>query len=228
MANTSEINNENEMRKVSSAGTGAIKIYRVQKGETLMQIAFKLYGDISRWKELKKLNGDKLPKNTALSSNLKLKYAEPETAFVWNPEGNPYLIKNGETLGLISSHVYNTPKKWRAIYENNKPLIKNPNVIYAGFTLYYKPEGMANYVQPKKEQKIVKTKSITPTEEIKIEKALSDIERLDSGSEEIKDIRSATLRSPASEDDSTTDSSPAPIPSMPDSSDDDSSSNSNY
>jgi nucleoid-associated protein YgaU len=46
----------------------------------------------------------------------------------------------GETLGTISSDKYGTPVKWRKIYDNNRPLIKNPNTIYAGFTLYYIPE----------------------------------------------------------------------------------------
>lgn len=129
--------------------SGAIKTYRVQRGETLMQIAFKLYGDISKWKEIKQMNSAKMSSNTSLMANTELKYRAPSSAFVWNPNGTPYLIKNGETLGTISNTVYSTPKKWKSIWENNKPLIKNPNVIYAGFTLYYTNGGMANYVQPK-------------------------------------------------------------------------------
>jgi nucleoid-associated protein YgaU len=131
---------------------GEIKTYRVKKGETLMQIAFALYGDISKWKELKSMNSDKVNSNKGLKANIELKYKAPSKAFVWNPNGKAYLIKNGETLGTISNAVYSTPKKWKAIWENNKPLIKNPNIIYAGFTLYYTNGGMANYVQPKAEQ----------------------------------------------------------------------------
>jgi nucleoid-associated protein YgaU len=66
-----------------------------------------------------------------------LKYDAPAQEFVWNPEGNPYLIKNGDTLGGISGQVYNNRNKWRSIWDNNKPLIKNPNKIFAGFTIYY-------------------------------------------------------------------------------------------
>ena len=115
-----------------------IKIYKVQKGETLMQIAFKLYGDISRWKELRKLNGDKLSRNSAVNTKTQLKYKAPEKEFIWNPEGTAYLIKNGETLGKISENVYQNPRNWKDLWKNNKPLIKNPNQIFAGFTLYYK------------------------------------------------------------------------------------------
>ena len=144
-----EIKTEVATSNYDEAGT--IKTYRVQKGETLMQVAFKLYGDISKWKEIKSLNNDKLTNNSSLKTNAELKYRAPAAPFVWNPTGTPYLIKNGETLGTISNTVYSTPKKWKAIWENNKPLIQNPNVIYAGFTLYY-TNGMANYVQPKSAQ----------------------------------------------------------------------------
>jgi nucleoid-associated protein YgaU len=126
--------------KVEGPKKSAIQIYKVQKGETLMQIAFKLYGDISRWKELKKMNGDKLAANKSLKTKTALKYIPPAEKFIWNPEGKAYLIKNGENLCNISTNVYKTSRKWKKIWENNKPLITNPNRIYAGFTIYYKPK----------------------------------------------------------------------------------------
>lgn len=163
-----------EEEPTPSALTGTIQNYKVQRGETLMQIAFKLYGDIGKWKELKALNKDKLTNNSSLRANMNLKYNAPETPFVWNPVGVPYLIKNGETLGTISNNVYSTPKKWKQIYENNKPLIKNPNVIFAGFTLYYKKNpGMANYVQPAAAQP-VSAKAAAKTEEVLVQKMLED------------------------------------------------------
>lgn len=138
-----------EVQPATYSEAGQIKSYKVQRGETLMQIAFKLYGDISKWKDIKNMNADKLTNNSSLKANTELKYRAPDAPFVWNPSGTPYMIKTGETLGTISNSVYATPKKWKTIWENNKPLIKNPNVIYAGFTLYYTNGGMANYVQPK-------------------------------------------------------------------------------
>ena len=54
--------------------------------------------------------------------------------------GLPYLIKEGDSLASISLDKYETLNKWRYIYNNNKPLIKDPNLIFAGFTLYYIPE----------------------------------------------------------------------------------------
>lgn len=159
-----EIKTEVETPAYSEAGQ--IKSYRVQRGETLMQIAFKLYGDISKWKDIKNMNSGKLSNNASLKTNTELKYRAPATPFVWNPAGTPYMIKNADTLGTISNAVYGTKKKWKAIWENNKPLIKNPNVIYAGFTLYYTNGGMANFVQPKSQQP---TKEIVARELARVE-----------------------------------------------------------
>ncbi len=54
--------------------------------------------------------------------------------------GERYLIKRGDTLGTISGDVYGTRAKWKKLWENNRQLIKDPNKIYAGFSLYYVPE----------------------------------------------------------------------------------------
>lgn len=108
--------------------------YTVEKNDTLMYIAFKIYGDYGKWKELAQMNPGK---NGNLKIGEILQYAPPAEKFEWNPKGNPYLIKQGQTLGLISKDVYGVPKRWREIYDNNRPMIKNPNLIFAGFTLYY-------------------------------------------------------------------------------------------
>lgn len=193
-----EIKEEAPVMEEKNPNAGRMMFYTVQKGETLMQIAFKIYGDLGKWKDLKEMNRDTLAKNSALRSGMKLKYAAPEKEFVWNPEGTPYMIKNGETLGIISNNVYQTPKKWKKLWENNKPLIKNPNVIFAGFTLYYKSEGMANYVQPKAVQKPAVVQAQPTVEEVKVEKALSQLEEKAAAEENTidltKEVQSAPIR----------------------------------
>lgn len=116
------------------------RVYDVQPNETLMIISFKLYGDYSRWKEIASLNESVLDGSTNVSSGMKLKYLSNGNDFKWNPEGNPYLIKRGDTLGSISDKVYQTPLRWKDIWHNNRPLIKDPDKIFAGFTLYYIPD----------------------------------------------------------------------------------------
>jgi nucleoid-associated protein YgaU len=126
---------------VSEVSEGSEKTYQVQKNETLMMIAFKLYGDYSKWKELANQNSDVLKGSTTVRAGTSLKYMAPAQEFVWNPEGLPYLIRTGDTLGTISTSVYQTSKKWKTIWNNNKPLIRDPNKIFAGFTLYYLENG---------------------------------------------------------------------------------------
>ncbi len=110
--------------------------HTVAKNETLMIIAFKIYGDYEKWRELARWNANKLGPNHTVSVGMKLKFEEPAEKFVWSPEGNPYLIRVGDTLGTISKDTYGTMAYWKNIWQNNKPLIKNPNRIFAGFTIY--------------------------------------------------------------------------------------------
>jgi nucleoid-associated protein YgaU len=126
---------------IDNSTGGSEKTYQVQKNETLMMISFKLYGDYSKWKELANYNRDTLKGSTVMKTGMNLKYMAPAEEFVWNPQGLPYLIRTGDTLGLISNSVYQTPKKWKVIWDNNRPLIKDANKIYAGFTLYYLESG---------------------------------------------------------------------------------------
>jgi nucleoid-associated protein YgaU len=67
---------------------------------------------------------------------MNIKYAIPEKTFEYQAEGNPYLILKGDTLGIISTATYGTVKYWKNIWNNNKVLIRDPNRIYAGFTIY--------------------------------------------------------------------------------------------
>jgi nucleoid-associated protein YgaU len=126
---------------VSENVGGSEKTYVVGKNETLMLIAFKLYGNYEKWKELANYNSAQLNGSTSVRQGMTLKYMAPAEEFVWNPEGLPYLIRTGDTLGGISTTVYNTSKKWKLIWNNNRPLIKDPHKIFAGFTIYYLENG---------------------------------------------------------------------------------------
>ncbi len=132
--------NSKELTKKLSFVEGEHKYgaYTIKKGDTLMLVAFKLYGDYEKWKELLEINeglsADKL------KAGMQISYIDNGEVFEWNPQGNPYLIRWGDTLGLISGKVYGKKSKWRSIWDNNKPMIKDPNKIYAGFTLYYLDE----------------------------------------------------------------------------------------
>lgn len=49
---------------------------------------------------------------------------EPETTF--------YEVKSGDSLSKIAKEVYGDAKKYNAIFEANKPMLKDPDLIYPG------------------------------------------------------------------------------------------------
>lgn len=110
--------------------------YTIKKGDTLMLISGQLYGDYRRWKEIHALNPISVKK---LRIGSIIKVFKPESPEILK-KGLPYIIKKGDTLGTISKDKYGTFRLWRTIYEHNKKIIKNPNQIYAGFTIYYVPK----------------------------------------------------------------------------------------
>lgn len=118
------------------AMSGEQGTWTVSKNETLMIIAFKIYGDYDKWRDIARMNSGKLGGSYTVSPGMQLAYDAPAQPFVWNPEGNPYLIQRGDTLGSISNQTYGTRQYWKNIWQNNKPLIKDPNRIFAGFTIY--------------------------------------------------------------------------------------------
>lgn len=114
--------------------------YAVQSGDTLMKIAFETYGDLYRWKDIYEWNKGTLSSPSGVRKGMRLKLEKPATSVVIERNGDKYLIKKGDTLGTISDEVYGTKAKWKKIYENNRQLIKDPNKIFAGFSLYYVPD----------------------------------------------------------------------------------------
>jgi nucleoid-associated protein YgaU len=144
--NQPEIITEDASPAVQNLGDAPVvaepeKTYTVQKNETLMMIAFKLYGDYSKWRELVSYNKDLLAGSSKVKEGMEIKFLTPDSEFIWNPAGLPYLIRTGDTLGGISGNVYGTVQKWRSLWDNNRPLIKDPNRIFAGFTIYYREDG---------------------------------------------------------------------------------------
>lgn len=114
----------------------SIKQYTVQKFDTLMLISYKIYGNYSRWRELKELNKVDA---SMLSEGYVLRFIAPKSKFNHISAGLPYVIRRDDTLGKISYKLYETRSKWKDIYENNRSLIRDPNQIFAGFTLFYLP-----------------------------------------------------------------------------------------
>lgn len=123
-----------------SSGNGKDQTYNVKPGDTLMKIAYAKYGDIFRWRDIYNQNRDLLKdyNKIQVGSVLVLNGVE---FIVIEKNGEPYLIRKGDTLRGISNKLYGSGEHWRSLWKNNQQLIKNPNRIFAGFTLYYRPAG---------------------------------------------------------------------------------------
>lgn len=111
-------------------------VYTVKPHDTLMKIAFELLGDVYRWREIYAENRAKLPDyNHPIVGTRLVVHAVPGLAIERN--GTPYLIQPRDTLWGISDGVYGTPWKWRKLWNNNRQLIRDPDLIFADFYLYY-------------------------------------------------------------------------------------------
>lgn len=123
-------------RGPASADGARIIEYRVKEGDTLMKIAFEVFGDLTRWREIHDLNKEWIGDPNVLTKGTRLRIKVFNVRTV-SRNGEAYLIKRGDTLRRISQWVYGTVEKWKKLWENNRELISDPNRIFAGFKLYF-------------------------------------------------------------------------------------------
>jgi len=55
------------------------------------------------------------------------------------PEKQFYTVKKGDYLSKIAKEVYGNANKYNVIFEANKPMLKNPDLIYPGQVLVIPP-----------------------------------------------------------------------------------------
>ena len=55
------------------------------------------------------------------------------------PEKQFYTVKKGDYLSKIAKEVYGNANKYMVIFEANKPMLKDPNLIYPGQVLVILP-----------------------------------------------------------------------------------------
>lgn len=115
---------------------GGDELYEVQTGDTLMKIAFKVYGDVYQWRKVLNANSDRISDPALLVKGTQLRVDNAASDEYYNGFER-YLIKSGDTLGYISTDVYGTKTKWKKLWKMNDGLVKDPNRIYAGFFLRY-------------------------------------------------------------------------------------------
>jgi nucleoid-associated protein YgaU len=50
-------------------------------------------------------------------------------------QGRSYTVKPGDSLSKIAQQVYGNMNDWRKIYDANRDIIQNPDLIHPGQTL---------------------------------------------------------------------------------------------
>ncbi len=63
----------------------------------------------------------------------------PEPVAPPEPEKQFYTVKKGDYLSKIAKEVYGDAKKYPIIFEANKPMLKDPDLIYPGQVLVIPP-----------------------------------------------------------------------------------------
>jgi nucleoid-associated protein YgaU len=58
--------------------------------------------------------------------------ADGDSSAASSVDTHTYVVVKGDSLSKIASGQYGDPQKWRRIYEANRDLIKDPDLIYPG------------------------------------------------------------------------------------------------
>lgn len=108
------------------------KKYTVKKGDNLWKIAESVLGSGFRWVEISGINNLQNPDLIFSGQELKI----PEEEIVEKePVNGEYVVKKGDSLWKISVKLYGDGFKWVKLWETNKSLIRNPNLIEIGMKL---------------------------------------------------------------------------------------------
>ncbi len=132
---------EQVLSGLQRSATESFREYVVQENDTLMLIAYKIYGDYRKWIDLYYLNSDRVDFRYTIFPGMKIRYQAPgrDVAGLITDRGFPYLVRDGDNLGKVSKNVYDNVRLWPHIWDNNRKQVRDPNLIFAGFTLYYRP-----------------------------------------------------------------------------------------
>jgi len=70
------------------------------------------------WDKIKEIGGE-------LASDIEANIKVADTSVY-----HRHVVQKGETLGKIAKHYFKDPMKYKAIFEANKDILKNPDVIH--------------------------------------------------------------------------------------------------
>ena len=118
---------------------GSKMSYVVVKGDTLAKISKKIYGKISKWKELAEISGIDNPGKIYPGDLVYYQLSESSLAFAGEYENitrGEVVVQAGQTLEQIAKEVYGSIVNWKSIWRQNQH-IGNPKQLEHGTKIYY-------------------------------------------------------------------------------------------
>jgi len=136
---------------VTPRGGAVPTLYTVKAGDNLYKIAQRTLGDGSRYREIYKLNRDRMQNENTLKQGMKLKIPAPggrgETATASaatgraaQPDTRPdtpqtYTVRSGDNLYKIAQRTLGDGERYREIYAANRDKLADENTLEAGQVL---------------------------------------------------------------------------------------------
>jgi nucleoid-associated protein YgaU len=120
----------------------------VLPGDNLWKIALKTYGDGMMWKQIVRENGLVDEDQIEVGSRLTLPLVIEDSEMIEKSKDivsldereriiaeDSYQVQPGDSLWRIAVRAYGDGYKWMSIFKANPNLIRNPDLLYVGWTI---------------------------------------------------------------------------------------------
>ena len=108
------------------------RTYVVEPGDTLFGIAAEQLGDGNRWPQIFALNRDQIGNPDLIFPGQVLTLPDESSS---GPVPRVHTVQRGDTLSKIARRELGDGNRWPEIFELNRSIINNPNVIFPGQVL---------------------------------------------------------------------------------------------
>lgn len=115
--------------------------YEVKRGDNLWKIAEEKYNDGFAWTKIAKENNIKNPSILVVGQKLKMPKNEETTKIVSKVaedkhiDNGEYKVVRGDNLWKIAVKTYGDGYQWTKIWQANKSVIRNQNLLEIGMTI---------------------------------------------------------------------------------------------
>jgi nucleoid-associated protein YgaU len=123
-----------DLSVLADAPPEATTAYRVREGDTLREIAARVYGDADRWSLIRTPTHEE-PGPLREGQILIVPGITPPRVKV-----KPYVVREGDSLYIISERVLGDGNLWRRIYDANRDKLKSPSSLRKGMVLRIRDE----------------------------------------------------------------------------------------